>query len=233
MGLAFTEQAIELIPALSDRITRGYAYWIAVPQFGHTRRFDRAADVLQSDQLTEAIPDFGFPMESRAFLEGHTMRGIDPAASTARFEQGLRMAEQIDDTHGAAWLGYHLAINRLIERDYERAANELAAVLPGLLAKGDHHAVAFAFGDYGDALGRLGRTAQATTAFAIADAQFGRVHMTTYDAYLRRRDRLLARYETTLGQDRFRVAQQQGEDMTIDEAVSCASAMLEDSVVSN
>ena len=118
---------------------------------------------------------------------------------------------------------YQLAINRMIERDNQRAADELAASLPGLLDRGDPHIVALAFEDLAAALTRLGHAESATVAFSVADQERVRLDATMYGAYVDRRERLIPRLRDQLGPERFDAAWADGQAMTIDDAVLHAS----------
>ena len=223
-GLDAARQAMDLIPSIDDPVIAEYAHTMTIVQFAQGGEFETAVAML--DRRGPPPPPLSSAGQLRAYTDGIALRPSDLAESSRRFLEGRDAAERLGDRANLAWLDYHLAINHLVGRDNEAAAEALVAVLPGLLDRGDPLAVAFAFEDLASALSRTGRPDQAVTALAMADRERSHRGYQAYDAYIDRRQRLEARLEAELGQERYAAARAEGADLPVDEAVQFCAGFL-------
>ena len=222
-GAALADEALALAPAIEDDFTRAGATFYSIIQLFQAGRYERAVAASEDRSISDNLPRSGLLAPWRDYVDGTVLRPTDPARSTELMEQALRLATDIGNQHIVAWMQYQVAINRLIERENERAAGELATCLPGLLDRGDPHIVALALEDLGAALSRIGESESATVAFSAADHERARIDVTMYGAYVERRERLIPRLRHQLGSDRFDSAWAEGQTMTLDEAILYAA----------
>lgn len=227
-ALRMTDRAMELIPHLADPVTRFNAFDIAVVQYSNAGAPERGVAFLDAAESMGCVPSAGPSRAYHQYAEATVLRGIDLERSTRLLEDAVSAASDMGDKHGLSWVSYHLAINRLVEGRHHDAATELGELLPGLLDRGDPHAVAFAFGDLAAALAQTGAHRNAAVTLALADREFERLNMATYAAYRRRRTRLIDQLTTALGADDYSEAHREGQALTVDEAVAQAAAMMSD-----
>lgn len=226
-GITLADESLEASTSIEDQRTRIFFQGLAIVQYAQANRFDLAHQAIGRYTDDWAWASTGYFSMWRHYVEGVALRGLDLDKSTTHFIKGLQVAEELHHVASRAWLGYHLAINHLADRQNEQAAEGFVAVLPALLDTNQPLAVSCAFEDLASALAHSGRPHSAVTAFAIAEKELARLQATSFDAYVKRRDRLLPRLRDQLGDDVFETARQEGHLRTLDEAVRHTSKLLD------
>lgn len=218
-AVALAEQALAAASAIADGPLLALARMNGIIQLVHAGRFERATELADENERLPVLASLGHSKLLLLHAAATALRHDDLRRSTAHLESSARLAEAFGNKQYMTWVRYHVALNRLAGRESAEAADDLVAVLPGLLDRGDPLILALAFGDLANAFYRTGALASAATSYSIADKELAAQGATGHDAYVQRRQRHLARLHEQLGQEAFEAAWGEGEDLTVDEAV--------------
>lgn len=219
-ALDLIEQSLPLLKLVEDNSPH---LWFIIVSLAQAGAFGRAVELL--DHYDDSARKSGYLAITWNFAAGAALRTSDLPRSTASFATSLELSERYGDP-GASWFRYQLALNELAARNTNEAAERLASVLPGLLDLGDPYVSTLAVEDYATALARTGRAQAAATMFAVAESQRSRVGFEAYEAYVRRRDRIISRLRDQLDTAVFTAAWEEGRTLTIDQAVRYAPSLL-------
>jgi hypothetical protein len=225
-GIALAEEAIHVANQVNERSVLTFLRWTVPIQHFQAGNIDRAIElVIENDTFPGLLRD-AFPGHLLRYSAGVCWRPRDLERSTALLIQCLEEIAQVGDTKNGTFIEYHLALNKLAAGDDRGAAEDLAAVLPAMVDRGQTIAYGLMFEDLALALARAGEPAAAVTAFAVADRQLIARDETGYEVYVRRRERLLPELRESWGEEPFRAAWTDGHHLTLDEAVRHMQALV-------
>jgi tetratricopeptide (TPR) repeat protein len=224
----YADELLELAGRTGDQHAEGFArYGRSLVAMSRREWEDAAAHLTEAAPLLHRSGDFGMASSANTFLGRLLLLRGDVPAGTRRLEQGLAMAREAGDSLGMSIALFNLAQAAQAAGDHAGAASHLRAGVV-LSAEMQHRAnLAYFLEGLAGVLHAQGRSDRSARLLGAAEGLLETMTGPTYNYYTPDRSGrlpLITELRERVGAEGFAAASEEGQEMTIEQAVEYALA---------